>query len=266
MGNLSQSVRTLVEDITAATHNRQSHLQALTAETREARRQCQAQLQEMGQALTAYFTSNRAQRAAAAGVQRQATQQLMGEIRRVHEERRVTVSELRSDAYNSIKRFGLERQDMARTVRERLTCAGQALQEAVQEIRHAAQETVDGIVADRRQAHQHWTERGKKKITPEVVAAATVVAEAAMTETTVEVEAPSARHDARPLPLEERVLEVITRHPEGIRLVDIGNDLGVDWRSLLGISRTIVEEDKVERIDNRYYPRGEGPHEAGEEA
>ena len=163
MGNLSESVRMLVEDITAATHNRQSHLQALTAETREARRQCQAQLQEMGQALTAYFTSNHAQRATAASVQRQATQQLMGEIRMAHEERRVTVSELRSDAYNSIKRFGLERQDKAKTVRERLASEGQALQEVVQEIRAAAQALVGEVVADRRQAHQHWTERLKKK-------------------------------------------------------------------------------------------------------
>ena len=93
-----------------------------------------------------------------------------------------------------------------------------------------------------------------------------MVAEAAVAEAAAEVEAQSEVQDARPLPLEERVLDVITRHPEGIKLVDIGNNLGVDWRSLLGISRTIVEEDKVERIDNLYYPKGEGPHEAGEEA
>jgi hypothetical protein len=95
---------------------------------------------------------------------------------------------------------------------------------------------------------------------PEVAVAEVAVAEAAAA-----VEAQPEVHGARPLPLEERVLEVIARHPAGIRLVDIGNDLGVDWRSLLGISRTIIEEDKVERIDNLYYPKGAGPHEAGEE-
>ena len=135
---------------------------------------------------------------------------------------------------------------MAKTVRERLASEGQALQETVQEIRAAAQALVGEVVADRRQAHQHWTERLKKKITPEAV-----VAEAAVEEVVAEVE-------AQPLPLRERVLEAITRHPEGIRLVDIGNDLGVDWRSLLGIARTIVEEDKVECIDNLYYPKGGG--------
>ncbi len=260
MGNLSDSVRTLVADITAATHNRQTHLHALTEETREARRQCQSALQEVGQSLREHFASHRAQRVTATRVQREATHRFMGEIHRVHEQRRVTVSELRSDAYNRIKRFGLERQDMAKTVRERLSSEGQTLQEAVQAIRAAAQAMVGEVVADRRQAHQHWTERLKKKITPEAVAAEAAVAEAA-----AEVEAQPEVQDARPLTLEERVLDVITRHPEGIRLVDIGNDLGVDWRSLLGIARTIVEEDKVERIDNLYYPKGGGPHEAGEE-
>ena len=254
MGNLSDSVCTLVADITAATHNRQTHLHALREETREARQQCQSALQEVGQSLREHFASHRAQRATATRVQRQATHQFMGEIHRLHEQRRVTVSELRSDAYNSIKRFGLERQDMAKTVRERFSSEGQALQEAVQAIRAAAQAMVGEVVADRCQAHQHWTERLKKKVTPEAVA-----------EAAAEVEAQPEVQDARPLPLEERVLDVITRHPGGIRLVDIGNDLGVDWRSLLGTSRTIVEEDKVERIDNLYYPKGGGPHEAGEE-
>lgn len=265
MGHLSDSVRTLVDDITAATHDRHTHLHELMEETREAQRQCQTALQEVSQSLTAHFAANRAERATASRARLEAHHECMGEIRRGHEGRRVTVSELRSDAYNRIKRFGLERQDMAKTVRDRLSADGQALQAAVQEIRQAAQALVGEIVADMSQAQQIWSDRSKKKVTPEAVAEA-AVAEASMTEAAAEVAAQPAVHDARPLPLEERVLEVIARHPAGIRLVDIGNDLGVDWRSLLGISRTIMEEDKVERIDNLYYPKGAGPHEAGEEA
>lgn len=274
MGNLSESVRALVEDITTATENRRAQLYALTAEARAARRQYQFELQQMSQSLREYFAANRTERATTARAQHQATRQFMSEIRSVHEGRRVTVSELRSDAYNSIKRFGLERQDMAKTVRERLSAASQALQETVQDIKHTAQGLVGEIVADRSQAQQIWADRLKKKVTPEAVAEP-AMAEAAVAEVGVaeaarpeaaEVAVPPAVQDARPLPLEERVLEVIARHPHGIRLVDIGNDLGVDWRSLLGISRTIVEEDKVERIDNLYYPKGGGSQEAGEEA
>jgi DNA-binding IclR family transcriptional regulator len=52
----------------------------------------------------------------------------------------------------------------------------------------------------------------------------------------------------------ERVLFVIQRHPEGIRIVDIGNELGVDWRSLTRIARSLIDEGKIERIDTMYYP------------
>lgn len=53
---------------------------------------------------------------------------------------------------------------------------------------------------------------------------------------------------------EERVLRVIRSHPEGIRLVDIGNELGVNWRTFIGAARTLVEEARVEKVDNVYYP------------
>jgi hypothetical protein len=345
MGNLSDSVRALVDEITAATHNRRHHLQELTQETREARQEWRSELQEVSRSLSDHFASNRAQRATANRAQQDVTREFMDESHRAHQERaralgdhfaanraervtatrefmdeghkayqeraralgdsfaasraqratgtrarremshqlmdeihrayeqcRVTVSELRSDAHNTTERFGLERHDMVKVVQERLSSAGQALREAVQEVRDAAQAMVGELVADRRQAHQHWTEGLKKKLAPEPVAAEAVVATetvvppaAVVEEVAAAVEAPSEVETARPLPLEERVLEVIARRPQGIRLVDIGNELGVDWRSLLGVSRTIVEEDKVERIDNLYYPKGAGPHEAGEE-
>jgi len=253
MGNLSDSMRTLVDEITATTHDRRAHLRELVEETREARRGWQSELQAVSQSLRDSFATHRAQRAANNRAQRETTHQLMDEIHRVNEQRRVAVSELRSEAHSLIERFDLEHQDMAEALRERLSSASNVLQGAVREM-------VGALAADRYQAHQSWTERLKKKLTPEAVAAEAVVAE-----TAAEVEAQPEVQAAQPLPLEERVLAVIARHPQGIRLVDIGNDLGVDWRSLLGISRAIVDEDKVERIDNLYYPKGGGPHEAGEE-
>jgi predicted transcriptional regulator len=58
-----------------------------------------------------------------------------------------------------------------------------------------------------------------------------------------------------------RILAVIQRHPEGVSIVDIGNELGVDWRSLITALQPLVEERKIERINTVYYP-GE---KAGEE-
>ncbi len=59
----------------------------------------------------------------------------------------------------------------------------------------------------------------------------------------------------------ERLLAVIQRHPAGVSIVDIGNELGVDWRSLIATLQSLEEERKIERINTMYYPRekaGEG--------
>lgn len=59
----------------------------------------------------------------------------------------------------------------------------------------------------------------------------------------------------------ERLLAVIQRHPEGVSIVDIGNELGVDWRSLIATLQPLEEERKIERINTMYYARekaGEG--------
>ena len=59
----------------------------------------------------------------------------------------------------------------------------------------------------------------------------------------------------------ERILAVIQRHSEGVSIVDIGNELGVDWRSLIATLQSLEEERKIERINTMYYPRekaGEG--------
>ena len=44
-------------------------------------------------------------------------------------------------------------------------------------------------------------------------------------------------------------------------IVAIGNELGVDWRSLTATLQALEEERKIERIKTMYYPRekaGEG--------
>jgi hypothetical protein len=54
--------------------------------------------------------------------------------------------------------------------------------------------------------------------------------------------------------LEAEVLRVITMHPEGVRALDIGNELGVDWRRVPAVARRLVEHDKVEQIAHEFYP------------
>ena len=54
--------------------------------------------------------------------------------------------------------------------------------------------------------------------------------------------------------LEVEVLRVIERHPEGVRAVDIGNELGVDWRRVPAIALRLVERARIEQVNHEFYP------------
>ena len=52
------------------------------------------------------------------------------------------------------------------------------------------------------------------------------------------------------------VLRVIRNHPDGISPLDIGNELGMDWRALIPITRHLVDRGAVDEIDHELYPAG----------
>jgi len=61
-------------------------------------------------------------------------------------------------------------------------------------------------------------------------------------------------------PLHSQVLRVIEGHPEGVRARDVGNELGVDWRRVVGITQSLVDAGKVEQVEQELYPAGKaGP-------
>jgi hypothetical protein len=65
---------------------------------------------------------------------------------------------------------------------------------------------------------------------------------------------PPARTAAEPEPLQAQVLRVIRAHPEGVRALDVGNELGVDWRGVLEMTRALVDAGAVEEVDHQFYP------------
>jgi hypothetical protein len=56
-------------------------------------------------------------------------------------------------------------------------------------------------------------------------------------------------------PPEVQVLRAIDRHPHGVRAIDIGNELGLDWRQVLAVARSLVQAGKVDEVQNEFYPR-----------
>ena len=54
--------------------------------------------------------------------------------------------------------------------------------------------------------------------------------------------------------LEAEVLRVIARHPEGVRAFEIGNELGIDWRSVPAVAARLVDRAEVEQVAHEFYP------------
>jgi hypothetical protein len=58
------------------------------------------------------------------------------------------------------------------------------------------------------------------------------------------------------LPQEKRLLQAIQRHPEGVSIVDIGNELGVDFRRLLSSTDALLASGQIDQVQELFYPAG----------
>jgi len=52
----------------------------------------------------------------------------------------------------------------------------------------------------------------------------------------------------------KQVLRLTKGHPEGIKLTEIGAELGKDWRWYIPIVKELMEENKIRKEENLYYP------------
>jgi ElaB/YqjD/DUF883 family membrane-anchored ribosome-binding protein len=280
-----------------------------------------------------------------------AMQRLVGDIRSSTESRHVKISEMTSDSHNQIERFRLERQDLTKTLNEKLSSDNSAGKKATKQYldnvradfqsmakalneklssdnsagKNATKQYLDNVRADFQSMAKALNEKlssdnsaGKnatKQYLDNVKADFQSMAKAlneklssdnsASTKATQQLmtEFASDRGTAQriwrtglvgvlekpvqPVPevaiekpilpaveevaveepvqlapekevesfSEKHILEVIVRHSDGIKLVDIGNELGVDWRGLISTVKSLVDDGKIDKIDNLYSPK-----------
>jgi DNA-binding ferritin-like protein len=51
-----------------------------------------------------------------------------------------------------------------------------------------------------------------------------------------------------------QTLDLVQKHPEGLKLTEIGVELGKDWRWYIPIVKELLEENKIRKEENLYYP------------
>ncbi len=258
--NLLERFRLERQDMASTLNERLSSDNAANKEaTKQYLNSVKVDFQNMAKALNEKLSSDNA-------ANKEATKQFMNSVKVDFQNMAKALNEkLSSENHNLLERFRLERQDMAKALDEKLSSDNTANKEATKQF-------INEFASDRSAAQRIWRKSFggvvEKQVQPIIEVAVgepvqSVVKEEAAeefpaqlaVEVAVEEQSqPVIEEEAEPSP-EKQILEIIAGHPEGIKLVDIGNELGVDWRSLIGIIKPLVDGGKIDKIENLYYPR-----------
>jgi len=189
---------------------------------------------------------------------------LVGEIRSSTEARRASLEHIRSQTHEDLDRFRRQRLETVQESLEHLRQRLEEIRETAGSLRQATRATLGEIASDVWAAKRLWS-GGEVR---EFAGPATTVMEPArppesgrraaaqaLAQPVAEAVEPALPEPEQKRAAErEQVLRVLRAHSEGIRLVDIGNELGVDWRGLIALTKSLLDEGKIEKIDHLYYP------------
>jgi hypothetical protein len=60
--------------------------------------------------------------------------------------------------------------------------------------------------------------------------------------------------DASSPVLQREILRVIQAHGDGVGAREIGNELGIDWRRVVGVTTELAGAGLIEQVDQAFYP------------
>ena len=173
---------------------------------------------------------------------------LAEDILSMREDRRMTIRALLADCRREDRERAAEVKEMIAGFTQENAEIKADTQRLVADIGAENREQIEGFKVENQERTRAWQE-----VLATLQGGAVVAEKVKEEEVKVEAAPPKAAR-----PTAEKVLEVVAKYPEGgIRLVDIGNELGVDWRTLIGSTKSLVDEGQVEKIENVYYPKKE---------
>ena len=72
---------------------------------------------------------------------------------------------------------------------------------------------------------------------------------------------PEIEEDSAVRLLRTDVLRVIRARPNGVGALEIGNELGLDWRWVVGVTRDLIDAGLIEQVEHEFYPVGKASRE-----
>ena len=121
---------------------------------------------------------------------------------------------------------------------------------------------LDDLLQNRVQASAHWNKmqdamaqiRKTGIVAPAKPAAKKVEKKEVRQEIPVEVKPIAETKPVVPMTLEQKVLDYISKHPNGVKISEMEDPLGETRMKLGFTAKTLLDEGKVQKIDNIYFP------------
>lgn len=245
----------LMKDINDDIKNINDEVAAIFKSTNEMLATFDKEHQEMSAELKAELSQNLAERVEYTRVLLHGFQKRLAEIGK---ENQKMAQKLQKD----LAKGEVERMNDYNGVMKEIHAAIKGIQKEVKEVQKATSGMLGNYAQDREGAATEWNKMQaaiakirktglveqpkaveKKEVKAEVVAEPVI-------ETPVEVQ-PKA---VIPMTLEEKVLDYINKHPNGLRISEMEQPLGETRMKLGFIAKGLLEEGKVQKLENIYFP------------
>ncbi|NCO23948.1 MAG: hypothetical protein COZ07_02240 [Candidatus Infernicultor aquiphilus] len=169
------------------------------------------------------------------------------------ERRKEEVSKTLDDAKKMMDDFKVSHSQMSKELKKNLTKSNQGIKSEVSRMLNDFRSTQDKLRADLEKASLSWQQtastlqekRSGVKPIPKVPEKKIVKKE---------LPKPEQNQIKEDLSDKQKTLALIKKHPEGIKLSGIGEVLGKDWRWYIVTVKELMEENKIRKEENLYYP------------
>ncbi|MBE3093463.1 MAG: hypothetical protein IMZ52_00400 [Actinobacteria bacterium] len=169
------------------------------------------------------------------------------------ERRKKEVGKILEDAQKMMDDFKVSHRQMSKELKKNLSKSNQGMKSEVKKKLNDFQTIQDKLRADLQKASLSWQQtastlqekRSGVKPLPKVAGKKIVKKELPKPEQNIIKENLSDK---------QKTLALIKKHPEGIKLTEIGVELGKDWRWYIITIKELMEENKIRKEENLYYP------------
>jgi len=167
------------------------------------------------------------------------------------ERRKAEVSKTLEDTQKMMNDFKVSHSQMSKELKQNLTKSNQGIKSEVSKMLDGFHSTQDKVRADLQKASLSWQQtastlqkkRSGVKPIPKV-----------LEKKTIKETLPQKTKIVEELSDKKQVVKLLNGHPEGMKLTEIGAELGKDWRWYIPIVKELMEENKIRKEENLYYP------------